>query len=141
MAFLIRLWRVDDQRHPTWRASVQDPHTGERRGFADLKGLATLPMVELNVAAASAVKGPDAVTRVTVGNPSRNLAFFVRLRVLKGKGPAEETEILPVLWQDNYFPLLPGEKREVTAAYRASDLGSSQASVEVSGWNVMRKRL
>ncbi len=39
MAFLIRLWRVDDQRHSTWRASIQDPHTGERRGFVDLKGL------------------------------------------------------------------------------------------------------
>ncbi len=39
MAFMIRLWRVDDQRHPTWRASVQDPHTGERKGFADLKEL------------------------------------------------------------------------------------------------------
>ena len=39
MAFLVRLWRVDEQRHPTWRASIQDPYTGERRGFADLKGL------------------------------------------------------------------------------------------------------
>ncbi len=39
MAFLVRLWRVDDERHPTWRASIQDAHTGERCGFADLKGL------------------------------------------------------------------------------------------------------
>ncbi len=41
MAFMVRLWRVDDERHPTWRASVQDPHTGERRGFTDLKELFT----------------------------------------------------------------------------------------------------
>ena len=41
MAFLVRLWQAGDQRHPTWRASVQDPHTGERRGFAELKGLFT----------------------------------------------------------------------------------------------------
>jgi hypothetical protein len=39
MAFLIRLWQVNDQPHSAWRASVQDPHTGERRGFADLKEL------------------------------------------------------------------------------------------------------
>jgi len=32
--------------------------------------------------------------------------------------------------------LLPGEKREVTASYRTSELGRSKPAVEVSGWNV-----
>ena len=32
-----------------------------------------------------------------------------------------ENEILPVLWQDNYFALLPGETRQVTATYRTGD--------------------
>jgi exo-1,4-beta-D-glucosaminidase len=41
-----------------------------------------------------------------------------------------------VIWQDNYISLLPGEKREVTATYRASQLGESKPAVEVSGWNV-----
>ena len=45
-------------------------------------------------------------------------------------------EILPVVWEDNYISLLPGEKREVTATYRASELGAAKPSVEVSGWNV-----
>jgi hypothetical protein len=31
---------------------------------------------------------------------------------------------------------LPGEKREVTATYRAQELGAAPAAVEVSGWNV-----
>ncbi len=48
MAFLVRLWRVDGQRHPTWRASVQDPHTGERKGFADLKELFTFLEEQIN---------------------------------------------------------------------------------------------
>jgi hypothetical protein len=30
--------------------------------------------------------------------------------------------ILPVLWEDNYVSLLPGEKREIMATYRASGL-------------------
>jgi exo-1,4-beta-D-glucosaminidase len=50
------------------------------------------------------------------------------------KGNGEE--ILPVLWQDNYISLLPGQKREITATYRASELGAAKASVEVSGWNI-----
>ena len=70
---------------------------------------------------------------MTLENPSKSLAFFVRLKVNKGKGG---DEILPVLWQDNYFSLLPGEKREVTATYRAQELGTAQPAVEVSGWNV-----
>jgi exo-1,4-beta-D-glucosaminidase len=57
----------------------------------------------------------------------------VRLKVNKGAGGEE---ILPVIWEDNYFSLLPGEKREVTATYRTSELGAATPKVEVSGWNV-----
>jgi exo-1,4-beta-D-glucosaminidase len=73
------------------------------------------------------------VTRVTVENPSKSIAFFVRLKLNKGKGGEE---ILPVVWEDNYISLLPGEKREVTATYHATTLGSAKPEVEVSGWNV-----
>jgi len=38
-AFLLRLWRVSTGRSTVWHASLQDSSTGERRGFADLKGL------------------------------------------------------------------------------------------------------
>ena len=55
---------------------------------------------------------------MTLENPSKSLAFFVRLKVNKGKGG---DEILPVIWQDNYVSLLPGEKREITATYRAQN--------------------
>ncbi len=56
---------------------------------------------------------------------------FVRLKVNKAG-----QEILPVVWQDNYISLLPGEKREISATYRASELGAARPVVEVSGWNV-----
>ena len=74
-----------------------------------------------------------AETRVTIENPSKSVAFFVRLKVDKGKGGEE---VLPVVWQDNYVTLLPGEKREINAVYRSADLGSAKAEVEVKGWNV-----
>jgi exo-1,4-beta-D-glucosaminidase len=61
------------------------------------------------------------------------LAFFVRLKVDKGKD-----EILPVLWEDNYICLLPGEKRQITATYRASQLGETKPLVEVSGFNLQQ---
>jgi exo-1,4-beta-D-glucosaminidase len=101
--------------------------------FADFTALQRLPKVSLKVASQTARKGADVTTTVTLENPSKTLAFFVRLKV--NKGPRGE-EILPVRWQDNYVSLLPGEKREIAASYRARDLGGARPSVEVSGWNV-----
>ncbi len=101
--------------------------------FADFTALSQLPKVKLNISERSESRGEDSFTHVTVENSSHSLAFFVRLKVDKGKGGEE---ILPVIWQDNYFSLLPGEKREVTASYRTSELGRSKPAVEVSGWNV-----
>jgi exo-1,4-beta-D-glucosaminidase len=101
--------------------------------FADYTALNSLPQVDLKVASETASKGDDRMTTVTVTNPSPALAFGVRLKVKKG---AEGDEILPVLWEDNYLALLPGETRRVSATYRAQDLGRATPVVEVEGWNV-----
>jgi len=108
-------------------------YTTPTTSYADYTALAQLPKVKLNVAHHTEHKGEEAVTHVVLENPSKSLAFFVRLKVDKGKGGEE---VLPVLWQDNYFSLLPGERREVTATYRAQELGTAQAAVEISGWNL-----
>jgi exo-1,4-beta-D-glucosaminidase len=101
--------------------------------FADYTALAQLPRVKLKVTQHTEVKGEESATHVTVENPSKSLAFFVRLKINRGVG---DEEILPVVWEDNYISLLPGEKREVTATYRTSKLGTAKATVEISGWNV-----
>ena len=100
--------------------------------YADYTALSQLPKVKLNVTSRTEHKGAEAVTQVTLENPSKSLAFFVRLKVNKASGE----EILPVIWQDNYVSLLPGEKRELTATYRSAELGTPKPVVEVSGWNV-----
>jgi exo-1,4-beta-D-glucosaminidase len=101
--------------------------------FADFTALSQLPKVKLNVSERSERKNEDEITHVMLENPSKSLAFFVRLKVNRG---GANDEILPVIWEDNYISLLPGEKREITATYRASDLGEAKPRVEVSGWNV-----
>jgi exo-1,4-beta-D-glucosaminidase len=100
--------------------------------YADFSALAQLPKVKLKVSDRTERKGGESYTHVTIENPSRNLAFFVRLKVSKGE---KGEEILPVVWEDNYISLLPGEKREVTAIYHARELGAEKPAVEVSGWN------
>jgi exo-1,4-beta-D-glucosaminidase len=110
-------------------------YTTPTKSFADYTSLAQLPKVKLNVSSRSerAAHGEDVVTHVTVENPSHTIAFFVRLKLDQGNAGEE---ILPAIWQDNYISLLPGEKREVTATYRAGGLGRAEPQIEVSGWNV-----
>jgi hypothetical protein len=38
-AYLLRLWQAEQADEVVWHASLEDPHTGERRGFADLARL------------------------------------------------------------------------------------------------------
>ena len=37
LAYMLRLWQVNDGGISVWRASVESPHTGERHGFANLE--------------------------------------------------------------------------------------------------------
>ena len=102
------------------------------QSFADFTTLAQLPKVKLKVMDHTERKGPDSITHVTIENPSKSVTFCVRLKVQTG---GKGDEILPVVWEDNYFSLLPGEKREVSASYRTSAAGEKPV-VKVSGWNV-----
>ena len=103
------------------------------KSFADFTALQNLPKVELKVASRTVHQNDEDVAHVTVTNPGPHLAFFVHLRITKGRGGEE---LLPILWQDNYFSLLPGEKKEITATYRMEDLEGTHPVVEVDGWNV-----
>jgi len=101
--------------------------------YADYTALASLPRVRVALSAASQSQGEEEVSRVTVKNPGSTIAFFVHLEIRKGK---QGEDVRPIRWEDNYISLLPGETREVTATYRASDLGGAQPVVRVDGWNV-----
>ena len=116
--------------------------------FADLTALQTLPKVEVQATAQSETNGDEGITRVTVTNPGTSLAFFVHLKVVTqgGRSFDEESgradnEVLPVLWSDNYFSLLPGERREVTATYSKGSLRRGKPVVMVDGWNVIPRSL
>jgi hypothetical protein len=38
-AYLLRLWQTGEGEAAEWRALLEDPRTGERRGFADLDSM------------------------------------------------------------------------------------------------------
>jgi len=101
--------------------------------FEDLTALNNLPSVKLQTSATrERIAGNDQV-RVSLHNPSKSLAFLVHVGIRKS-GSVEET--LPVLWEDNYLTLLPGESRTLTARYLSKDALKRSAELVVDGWNV-----
>jgi exo-1,4-beta-D-glucosaminidase len=101
--------------------------------YADFTALNSLPSVSLNLSTKTERRGGDEVVRVTLTNPSSSLAFFVRLKITKGKGG---DEVLPTLWQDNYVSILPGEKREISATFGWEGLRGSGLYLSADGYNV-----
>ena len=100
--------------------------------YEDLTQLASLPEVKVQ-AAATVMHGPQPQVQVRLRNSGRKLAFQVCVRAFNKK---DGHDILPVLWDDNYVTLMPGESRTLTATYAADQLKNVQPEIEVSGWNV-----
>jgi exo-1,4-beta-D-glucosaminidase len=115
-----------------WKHKKDTVYTPQAE-FGDLTGLSTLPQVKLEVTSRKEELSGKAGIRASVRNPSGSIAFMVHLRVTTGK-PGED--VTPILWSDNYFSLLPGEVKQVTATYDAADLNGKAAILEVGGYNV-----
>ncbi|HVN56741.1 MAG TPA: glycoside hydrolase family 2 TIM barrel-domain containing protein [Bacteroidales bacterium] len=101
---------------------------------ADFTTLATLPRVQLNYSISQAGStGGKASLILEVENKSTSLAFFVNPELIC---KTSRDLVRPVLWDDNYFSLLPGEKRKVNVSYFIRDLNGDDPILKISGWNV-----
>jgi hypothetical protein len=58
---------------------------------------------------------------------------MVHLQLTRGKNGEDVT---PIFWSDNYFSLLPGEKKTVAARFDLSSLDGAAPELVVDGWNV-----
>ncbi len=103
------------------------------KSFEDLTALNKLPSVKLQLSATREETAANDQVRVSLHNPSKSLAFQVHVGI-RNSGSAEE--VLPVLWEDNYLTLLPGESRTLTARYLGKDALKKSAELVVDGWNV-----
>ncbi len=103
---------------------------------ADFTALNNLPKVELkcSVSTVSLEKGIYKVS-VEIENPSSSLAFAVNPKIL---GNVSKDLILPVFWEDNYFALLPGEKRQLKVEFSESNLNNEKPVFAIDGWNIRK---
>lgn len=70
---------------------------------------------------------------INVGNPGKETAFFIRLKVVDEKGEL----VLPVYLEENFFTLLPGESRKVKLDVTKAFNGKAPVKkLSVEGWNI-----
>lgn len=92
----------------------------------DHTDLASLKKVDLDLDYKVINQGSNVLIKVTVKNPTKGLAFMNRLMVTKGENGEE---VLPTIWSDNFFSLLPGEEKTLTAEFAELDLNGKTAIV------------
>jgi len=75
--------------------------------YADFTQLQTLPPIDLDISFnVTTTSSNITVVSGSVANPTPSIAFFVRLRLVQNG-----VDLLPILWEDNYFSLVPFESR------------------------------
>ena len=100
--------------------------------YEDLTMLNQLRKVHLEVSASARRQPNSGEASVRIHNPPGGLAFQIHLSIVDEKSGEE---ILPVLWEDNYISLMPGESREIAAHYD-TPLNAGGLKLEVDGWNI-----
>jgi hypothetical protein len=99
----------------------------------DLRAIRTLPKVNLRHATTIERQGDQWVLWTELKNPSPTPALLVRLKVVREQGG---DRILPALYEDNYFTLLPGETRRLRTEVEQADTRGERPSIMVEGFNV-----
>jgi exo-1,4-beta-D-glucosaminidase len=101
---------------------------------ADFTGLAKLPAVDV-VAKPGALSKENSKFKLAFefSNPSSAIAFGLNPKLLS---VSTREPILPIFWQDNYFPLLPGEKRTIEMQVDASLITERKLLFKLDGWNL-----
>ena len=102
-------------------------------GFEDLT---KLPAATLKAAHAVRTEGGSTFIGVSVENAGSTLAFMAQLQLLD----KDNKPVRPSFYTDNFFSLLPGEKRTVTIETESANLKGGDALV-VKGWNAAPQKM
>ena len=103
----------------------------EENNYQDLRQLAKVALQSATTVDKNADGTWSAVS--VIENKTSTPALMIRFNVVGGK---DDQQILPVFYSDNYFSLLPGEKKEVRMSWRDEDTRGNEGKVLITGYNV-----
>jgi len=90
---------------------------------------------------ATASESPGKGTRritARIGNPTNSVALAIRLKVQRAKSGER---VLPVTYTDNYFSLLPGERRTILLEFPDGSLNGELPRLIAEGWNIPAREI
>jgi exo-1,4-beta-D-glucosaminidase len=103
---------------------------------ADFTALNSLPEISLKYSVSPLRKeNGKCFATIEFENLSGSLAFFINPAIIRRDS---KDLVLPVFWEDNYFSLMPKEKREVTVGFDQEDLKGENPVLVIDGWNISR---
>jgi hypothetical protein len=102
----------------------------------DCTGLSALPEVSLPISAHIATEGDNHKITVELSNPNPAVALAIRLKVVR---KASNARVLPAMYEDNYFSMLPHERRTVAVRFFARALEGEAPLLVVEGWNIKQE--
>ncbi len=122
-----------------YEAEFEDwPFYTPTKEYADYKQLQKLGTVSLNIDFQVKSSEDNVDVYFNVYNMENLLAFFTEMNLTDEK---TGLSVLPVLWSDNYFSLLPGETKEIKASVYKKYVDDHDLILEVSGWNIKNKKI
>lgn len=105
-------------------------------GIGNLKDITKLPSVKLATQTQTIKQGNHWVITTQLANKTKYVAFNIRLKVT---GVNSGKRILPVIYNDNYFTILPGDKRTIEMTVENADTHGEKPDVKIEGFNVEQK--
>jgi exo-1,4-beta-D-glucosaminidase len=102
--------------------------------YADFTGLDKLPKVKLETDNSIINNNGEYEITVKLNNTGENIVFLVELRIA---GDKTGKSVVPVIWDDNYVSLVPGETRVIKARFHASSMNGESPVFRYKGWNVV----
>jgi exo-1,4-beta-D-glucosaminidase len=102
------------------------------KSYSDFTPLSKLPVSSIQISTKTEEKSGEMVIQTQLSNPTDKVAFFVSLTLNDEKG----VSLFPVFWDDNYFSLLPGEKREISCTVSTKIISKTKPQLLISGWNI-----
>jgi exo-1,4-beta-D-glucosaminidase len=100
--------------------------------YEDMTQLSQLPQTTVEWSTRVEHRAAGESIEVNVRNTGKSLAFLVHASIHTRAGD----EIAPVLWDDNYLFLLPGESRTISASVQAHHVKGADPIVSLDGWNI-----
>ena len=104
----------------------------QSRDGGSLEELKALPKAKVTLSVKTRKSGESWILTASLKNTASTPALMLTLDLLTSDGD----EVLPVIYEDNYFSLMPGEEKTVRITCKVEDTRGGKPYLEMTGFNL-----